>query len=142
MTGVDELADHRDHHVDVPGRVGLHVGRLNAEGRHVVVVDLRIPRRDLGDRLAGLERRRDDLVIDVGDVTREGQFVTAPQHACEQVENDRGARVADMRIVVDGRPAQVHRHLARLEGLEGDFLSLERVVELDRHGIRSGGQKT
>src|SRR5690606_37872962 len=52
----------------------------------------------------------------------------------------RAHHVADVRRLVDGRPAQVHPHLAGNNGLKILFLPGERIVDAESHeiGLRWG----
>ena len=57
----------------------------------------------------------DDVVVDVGDVRDVADLEARPlEVAAQHVEHEREAAVAEVRRAVDGRPAHVHRHLARL----------------------------
>src|ERR1700730_1377706 len=77
-----------------------------------------------------------DLVIHVGDVHDvTNPESTLPQKTAQDVDRDEGAEVADVSVVVDGRPAGVH----------ADFVTAEReqflnprghgVVETKRHSV-------
>ena len=117
----DELFDHRDHHVNVLCRIGLDIRWLHAKRGHVVVIDLGIARSDRLDRLTRLLRCRDDLVVDIGDISSKRELVAAPQDARQQIEDNGWPCIADMGVVIDRGPAQVHRHLAGIQWLERDF---------------------
>src|SRR3546814_12917145 len=86
-------------------------------------------------------RRRDDLVVDVGDVAGIYEAVLAiamAQQAGEDVEDNRRAGIADMGPAIDRRAADVHRHALRVGGLERPLLARHRVVKADRgHSARS-----
>ena len=133
VTLFDQRLDHRDHVRDMLGRTWFDVRRHNAQRGHVLVVDPHELLGDFANRPARLDRRCVDFVVDVGEVTREFQFVAAAQHARQQIEDHGRPRIADVRIVVNRGAAQVHRHVAVYEGLEGDFSSQSGIVELDRH---------
>ena len=109
-------------------RVRLNVGWLHAKRSHIVVVGFGKTCGDLTDGLATLSRGRDDLVIHIRDIARKRQLVTAPQEARQQVEHNRRPCIADMRVVVNRRATQVHRHLAFLKRNKGDFLALKCIV--------------
>ena len=130
IAALDQGADHRNHFRDVFCRPWLDVRRQHTESRHVVVVCLDEPGRDGVDRLAGLYGRGIDLVIDVGDVAGEGQFVAAAQQARQQVEHYGRARVADVRVVVHGGSAQVHRDLAGTKRRERNLFAPQGVVQM------------
>ena len=55
------------------------------------------------------------------------------QQPVQHVEHDDGARIADMRVVVDGRPADIEAHIPRVERREGLFAAGERIVNRKRH---------
>src|SRR6185503_20396955 len=78
-----------------------------------------------------------DLVVDVRDVARVGQVVRAAQQPLQHVEDDGRPRVADVRVVVNGGAADVHRHAFRV-GLDGRLEWLarprQRVMEEESHG--------
>ena len=89
-------------------------------------------------------RPLDDLVVDVGEVPAVG-YVEAGvgEDALEDVERDVDARVANVRIVVHGDTADVHREASAHVGpRRDDLLGLgERVVEGDGGGRgRCGGR--
>ncbi len=127
-TLVDERLDHRDHCVDMLGRTRLDIRPQNPELAHIVVVGLDVLRRDLVDGLAALDRGCVDLVIDVGNVAHKRQLVMTPQDPRQHVEDHGRARVSNVRKVIDGWPAQVHRHLARLLRFERDLPAPQCVV--------------
>ena len=89
----------RVHVVEVGARVALdHLHRLDA-----------LAARALQDAiLAAVEQ-----VADIGDVLHVAHAIAAEaQVAHDHVERDVGLGVADVRVVVDRRAADVHRHLA------------------------------
>ena len=78
--------------------------------------------------------RVDDVVVDVGDVGDVGDLEARPlEVAAQHVEHEREPAVAEVRRAVDGGPAHVHRHLARLAGLEGHDAPLGGVEQV-QHG--------
>ena len=93
----DELADHRQHLVDVFGRLGLLLGPQAAELVEILVHgggELRRVRAPVDARLV---RAIDDLVVDVGDVAHVGHAQAAvTQVTAHHVEHDEHARVADV----------------------------------------------
>src|SRR3546814_13777432 len=64
--------------------------------------------------------------------------IAATQHARQHIEDNDRPGVADMRVAVDRRPADVHRHLLGIKRDEFFLVAGKRVVKL--HG--SGWQKT
>ena len=138
----DEHFAQRHHLADMSGRARLDGRRQHAE-RGDVLVELR--RRLLGelsDRHDWIEigiplhRPRVDLVVDVGDVARVGDVLLAvdvAEQPKQHVENDDGPRVADVREVVDRRPADVHAHVAGIDRLERLLAPRQRIVERESH---------
>ena len=61
---------------------------------------------------------------------REGGVVQQPE---QHVEDDRRAGIADVGVVVDGRPADVHAHARRIERRERLLLAGQRVEQVQRH---------
>ena len=112
----DEPLDHRAHLLDILSGAGLGGGRKGPEGRDVLV-ELALGRLGhLGDRLVERQGRmvtlgaRVDLVVDVGDVADVENVIRAvdmAQKPEQHVEDDDRPGVADMRVVVDGRPADI-----------------------------------
>ena len=69
--------------------------------------------------------------------------IKTPQQPRQHVEHDRGPRIADMGMIVDCRPADIHRHTLRIGGNEFFLPPRKRVVErqlavLDQGVHRSG----
>ena len=101
MTRLDELADEREHALDVLGGTRAVVGIAHVQLVHLVGVDALELGRDLGLGPPFTCGSGDDLVLDVGDVAHVGDVEPGPlQVAADGVERDRGARVADVRRVV------------------------------------------
>ena len=144
--------------VDPVGRlVGHPLGHQVAHQRHHVLDVLRgvrdVVRAQVAQRVhrlppAGLELGGhvglgapelggplDDVVVDVGDV---GHVVhlqpVEAQVAPQDVEGQVGPTVADVGQVVDGRAADVHRHLALVAELEGADGARCGVVEVQHPG--------
>ena len=118
------------HASDVIGGARFHVRFLDVQARFVFV--------HRGDHALGQRFERftvfagaiDDLVVDVGDVAHVGQVITAEaQPARHQVERNHAAAVAEMAVVVNGHPADVHAHLVAIQRLEDFFALAERVVD-------------
>jgi hypothetical protein len=146
----DETLDQRLHLRDMLGRTRLDRRRQHAERRDVRVELLQRAFGDLADRHAALRRAGIDLVVHVGDVADIGDVlrpVEVAQKPEQQVEDDDRARVADMRVVVDRRPADIHPYVRRIDRDEVLLRPRLRVVELQarRHaeGLpcpRAGGR--
>ena len=139
MACSDQALDHRDHLRDVFGRARLDTGRQRPERRHIGMEIGGRARRQRGDRLVVLARRVDDLVFDIGDVADVDDVLGAvllAQQPIELVEDDDRAAVADMREVVDGRPAHVHAHAIGIERLEALLSVGQRIVKRQWHRAR------
>ena len=79
---------------------------------------------------------RVDLVVDVGDVANVENVIRAvdmAQKPKEDVEDDNRASVADVRVVVDGRAADVEPDRLRVDRREGLLAACQRVVKTKRH---------
>ncbi len=132
----DQAFDQDDHLGDVLGGTRLDIGGQGAQRGHVLVKFRRGGGGDGGDALPGLGRAGVDLVIDVGDVAHIGHArEQLPQQPGQHVEHHHRTGVADMRKVVDGRPANVHPHMRGIERHEPFFPVSEAVgQEQLRHG--------
>src|SRR5690606_12266767 len=76
----------------------------------------------------------DDLIINIGHVLDVEDLVApVPQVPLDHVRHHEGPGVPHMKVVVDRRPAGVHLHPARFNGLQRLLLPGERVVDLDGH---------
>ena len=74
-------------------------------------------------------RTIDDFIIDVGEVLNKGHIVADVfEIAAQHVEHDKGSGVADVKIIVDRRPAGVHFDLSRFDGFKGFLAVGHRVV--------------
>ena len=95
---------------------GTSVGRSTPMRVHGLAT--RPPRSGRRSRPASRPSRvgpLDDLVVDVGDVRHEPHARAAPlEVAAQDVVDERGPAVAEVRRAVDGGPAQVDAHLAGL----------------------------
>ena len=133
----DQLGDQLLHLLDEVGRVRHVVGPQHVEPVELLPVGRLVGARELAFGRAPLVGPADDLVLDVGDVADVGDRVAPPlQVAPDHVERHRGAAVTDVRNVVDGRAADVHRHLARPARHELD-LGARGGVEDPQHGLEA-----
>src|SRR3954454_3886279 len=124
------------------GCAWLNRGRQAAQRVHVVV-ELTLRCRCHGaDSLVEwtvgifLSRAGVDLVIDIRDVAHIADMISTvdvPQHAKEHVEDDDGARVANMGKVVNGRSADIDAYARWIDRLKQPFLPGQRVVESQFH---------
>ena len=84
-------------------------------------------------RLAVFAGAPDDLVVDIGDVADVGDLVTqVTQIAGHDIEHHHDPGVSQMTVVIDRHAADVHAHLALLEGDEGFLFTRQAVENLDR----------
>ncbi len=135
MAALDQLADHRDHVADMLGGARHLVGVEIAQRMHVIEIPLGGGRGDLVDRHAALLGAGDDLVVHVGEIAHIGHVigpVDMAQQPVEHIEHDDGPRIAQMRAVIDRRPADIHPHVGRIERLEILLRAGGGVVEFDR----------
>ena len=95
-----------------------------------------ITRRHRLQRLTTLADRANDFVFDVRDVHDMSHLVTAiRQPAPQQIFKDKGPVVADVRIIVDGRPTGIEPDSWRIQRNEFLLRARQRVVEMDGHVV-------
>ncbi len=136
VAGGDQPRDHVDHLRHVLGGARLDIGRERAQRRHVLVERLGGALGHRADALARSLGRGVDLVVDVGDVADIAHMrgaVEIAQQPVEHIEDNDGPRIADMREVIDRRPADIHADILRVQGLEGFLAAGQRVVQDERH---------
>ncbi len=133
-----QLLDDGAHVRDMLGRARLDCWAEVTQRIDIVMKLLLGLFRDLADRFvqrqAGKIPRGTvvDLVVDVGDVADVGDVTLAiemPQQPEQHVEHDNRAGVADMGEVIDGRPADIHAHVVRIERHKQPLLLRQRIVE-------------
>jgi hypothetical protein len=136
VSALGQLLNERHHLRDVFGRPRVGIGAADAQLGERIVKGLDVGSGVGGQILSGGRGIANDLVLDVGDVHDLLHAQAAElEVASQQIAPQEGAHVADVQMVVDGRPARVHAHFARNERLEGLFLARERVEKLEfRHG--------
>ena len=126
---LDEFFDHLDHALDVLRGARGDVRPPNAERIHVGVVFADELLGQLIDGNLETPGAGDDLVVHVREVAHEENIVAAVfEIAVNHVENDGGARVAEMAVVVHRHPAHIHLHAAFFQGHEGFFHLRQSVV--------------
>ena len=131
---VDQSADEGDHVLDVGGGVGILVGPAHVQRVHGPVPDGLAALGDVAPVAVLVLGPLDDLVVDVGDVRHVRDVEAGPrQVAAQDVEDEGEPAVAQVGRAVDGGPADVHRHLARLTELDGGHGPLGGVEQL-QHG--------
>ena len=90
---------------------------------------------------AGGGRVADDLVVHVGDVHDVLQLVAAlPQEAAQQFDDDEGAEVADVAVVVNRGPAGVHADGVVFQRVELLDFGGQSIEELKRHKFAGSGE--
>ena len=128
VVALDQLLDERDDAGHVLRRLRQLVGEAEAEIADVLEVPLARPRRELGACSGG---RVVDLVVHVRDVVDERRVVAAlPEPRAQPHADDERPRVADVRPLVDGRPAEVHPHGP---GRRRQLLELSRQRAVEAH---------
>src|SRR3546814_1848994 len=89
-----------------------------------------------------------DLVADIGDVDDMGERPPSHvpglprQHAAERVGEDIGAQIADMRVIVDGRPARIDTNVGGIDRGEPIDAAGEAVIEVKRRAGHRAEEKT
>jgi hypothetical protein len=131
-----QLADHLDDRADMLGGLGLQVRTQRAQRVGVLVIGGEIAVGDDLDVDAFVGGLLVDLVVDVRDVARIDHRVLAieaAQHAIQDVEHHHRPEIADVRVVVDRRTADIHRHPLGIGGNESALLARHGVVDLQGH---------
>ncbi len=132
-----ESRDEPNHLRDVGRRTRVVLGCLNPEPRTVPLKEFDNRIRDLADRLASFASAPDDLVVDVGQVHHLIDTPPRPaQRAPQQVFEQKRAKVAEVRGVVDRGAAGVQPDDLAVCGHERLDRSRHRVVEAE--AIASG----
>ena len=127
----DQPLDHRDDLRQVRRDARLVVDLRDTERFEVLVISLRIARRNDADLHAFLYGGSVDLVVDVGDVAGVLHArVLASQQPREHVEHHGGAGVADVGVGINRRAADVHRDPVRILRDEFFLVAGQRVVQL------------
>ena len=104
---------------------------------------------DVPDRLRPLRSHLFHLVLarvgivgqvaHIGDVDHMGQLVTLEaERAAQNVGKDIGAHIADVRIVIDRRPAGIDPRLSGMDRVELFQLASQAVEQLERDGFSHG----
>jgi len=132
-----------DHLRDVIGR-DCPLRRLaDVQCAHIGPIGLLVMLGDVPDRLRALGRHLLHLVLarvgivgqvaHIGDVDDVGELQPLPrERAPQHIGKHVSTHVADMRVVVDRRPAGVDARLAGVDGLEHLDLAGERIEQLER----------
>src|ERR1700733_4132748 len=127
-----ELFDHPDHLRNAAGGVRDVLRVLDRKRVEVFVEGLLVFLCVLRDGEAGRRCIADDLVVDVGDVHHmiDGDSLLADK-AAQYIDMEKGAKVADVAVVIDRRAAAVHAQRGWTHRGQGFNRSTEGVVEFD-----------
>jgi len=114
-------------------------GSFDAQSLAVGKKGLHVLFRVVANGNASSGRVGDDAVIHIGEVHDVIQLETAPlQETAKNILKNKGAEIADVRIVVSGGAARVHANFAGFLRDEGLNFCGEGIVDLDRvHFARS-----
>ena len=116
---LEQLRDEGDHLRHVLGCRCVYVRRLDAQVIAVFEEGFRERRSVRGQLLPGLARGLDGAVVHVGEIHDVEDIVARTlQPAAQQILEQEGAEVADVRVVPDGGAAGIQRHAWRRERLE------------------------
>ena len=122
--------------VDVLSGFGINIRRLHAELLNIFKECIRIFLRNFLRRNTQLIGAFDDFVIDVGEIHHKAHLIAAiAQIAAKGVEHDERPRVANVKIIIHRRPAEIKSHPAGRDGNEFFFLAGESVVEFEGHKV-------
>ena len=95
---------------NVIGRVRRPLGDFDVERLRVLEECLAEDRGEFLQRQILLARAADRLVVDVGELHDVIDLIAEMfQRAAQQIDRDVGAEIADVPVIVDGRPADVER---------------------------------
>ena len=134
VAGLDQAFAHRDDLRNVRGRVRLKIRQVDAECAHVRAIGVRELVGDRRNRYLLVDRRLVDLVVDVSDVAGVDELrIVAAQQARQHAEHDRTARVADVHIVVNRRPADIHADPVRIHRREGFDAAGQGIEQVQGH---------
>ena len=130
MTFLDQGFGQGNHLGQMVGGLGLHAGRQGIQRPHVLAVPGRKLRRQFFHVPTRLLDRRDNFVIDIGNITGVDHLgILGLQQAKQRIEHHHWPGVAYMRQVIDGRSAHIHSYPVRLQGNKILFLTTEGVVD-------------
>ena len=108
------------------------LGSLDAERFAIVEESLRELLGVLADVSSGCGGVGNDAVVHIGQIYDVFELEAAQlEEATQNVLEDKSAVIADVGVVIDGRAATVHAHLAGFLRNEGFDFSRQSIVELD-----------
>ena len=133
----DQLLDHRDHRLyeALFGRGGKGVGALDLQRIEVLEKRFLEWRGKFTQRKIRRATAADRFVIDIGQIHHAIDRVTARfEMPLEQIFEDVGAKISDVRVAVNRRPAGVHLHRATVRIERPELLDLARVGVKETQG--------
>ena len=137
---LNQPVDQIDHLRDLLGRPRMHIRRRDPQFPPLPHERRNLPLRQLRDRDPLLRRPGDQFVVDIGEVIDEPNPSAPPlEESAQGVEDDDRHRMAQVRIVVRGNPADVHRNRI-IDRLKRLLATRQRVVQL--HGPTPFNQET
>src|SRR5579859_3415464 len=93
---------------------------LNILGRVVAYLELRV------------RRLRDNAIVYIREIGNLNDLeASRTEKTSQDILEDESPKIANMGEVVDGRPARIHPHLARMQRYKWLVLPSERIVEDD-----------
>ena len=132
LAGGHDRFDQLDHLGDPLRGLGPFVGRENAQRFHRLDVHGVPFGGHIGFGAALALGLVDDLVVDVGDIGDMDHVEAKPlQVAPQHVIGQRGARMTEVRVIVNRRPAGIDQHPPRLPSLQRPHPLRQRVIKLN-----------
>ena len=131
----NQVLDHRHHRADPFGRAGFMVRTHRAEGIHVVMIPRDRFIGDVTDRAIIAGGTGVDFVINVSEVPHVSHCICTINMAKKTVENikhQNWPRVPEVGAVINGRAADIHAHVLRVDRFKDLFFAGLRVMEFDR----------
>lgn len=122
--------DTRDHTSDIISRLGLVVGPQAAQDVHITMEFIDETATERQWVFTHLLSPRDNLVVNVREVTNVLYFTTEVlEHAHQHIERNVHARVTNMGIVIGRHTADVHRYWPAFIWHKRLTLSVECIVQ-------------
>ena len=139
MAARDQARDEIDDFRDMLGHFRGNIGRRAANRCHILGIGSGKAGGDRVNRGALRGGACVDLVINIGDVARIADAgKTPPQQAHQHIKHHRRARIAEMRVIIDCRPADIDRHMIGIGRSEGLARAAQGVVKYEvAHLLRS-----
>ena len=115
------------------GDLRFDIRRQDTQQFHVFVVSGQISCGQFTNCHAFALRSRIYFLIHVGDISNVNELVGASQQPCEHIKHNWWPRIPDVREVIDGWAAYIHRHPIRFGGFETLSLPRKRIVKGQSH---------